>query len=74
MVRMVARLSRMAFGNAEEVASYERDARAFHGHVGAGAHGNPDFGLPERGCVVDAIASHRDTQLLDVGDSFVLTA
>ena len=52
---------------------HEGDARALHGHVGAGAHGDADFGFAEGGRVVDAVASHRDmfalgTQLFDMGD------
>ena len=51
----------------------EGDARALHGHIGAGAHGNADFRFAEGGCVVDAVAGHRNmfpfrAQLLDLGD------
>src|ERR1019366_8048594 len=58
---------------AAEVASHEGDARALHGHVRAGAHGNADFGFAEGRCVIDAVAGHRDmftlrAQLLDIGD------
>ena len=47
-------------GDAAEIAFHQGDARALHGHIGAGAHGDADFGLTEGGRVVDAIAGHRD--------------
>ena len=60
-------------GNPAEIAFHERDARALHGHVGAGAHRNPDFGFAQGGGVVDAVAGHGDVlalraQLLDMGN------
>ena len=36
----------------------KRDAGAFDGHVGAGAHGDADVGLGERGGIIDAVAGH----------------
>ena len=47
-----------------EVAFDQRDAAAFHGDVGAGAHGDADVGLRERGGVVDAVAGHGDDSSL----------
>ena len=38
----------------------QRDAGAFHRDVGAGSHGDADFGGGERRRVVDAVAGHRD--------------
>jgi hypothetical protein len=60
-------------GNAAQVAFHEGDARALHGHVGAGAHGDADFRFAEGGRVVDAVAGHRNVfafgaQFLDMGD------
>jgi hypothetical protein len=45
MLRMVARLRRMARHDAAQIAFDQRDAGAFHGHVGAGAHGDADRSL-----------------------------
>ena len=39
---------------------HQRDAGAFHRHVGAGAHRDADIRGGERGRVVDAVAGHRD--------------
>src|ERR1022692_3703445 len=47
-----------------KVAFYERDAGTFHGDVGAGAHGDTDIGLRQRGGVVDAVTGHRDDSSL----------
>ncbi len=35
----------------------QRDAGAFHRHVGAGAHRDTDMGGGERGCAIDANAA-----------------
>lgn len=58
--------------DAAEVAFYQRDARALHGHVGAGTHGDTDVGFTQSRCVIDAVASHGDvfaflTELFDMG-------
>src|SRR5437868_4596692 len=45
--------------DASQVAFDQRNVGAFHRHVGAGAHGNPDVGRDERGCVVDPVSGHR---------------
>ena len=44
-----------------------------HGHVGAGAHRNPNVGFAQGGGIVDAVAGHGDVlalaaQLLDMGN------
>ena len=46
--------------DAGEVALEQGDSGALHGHVGAGAHRQADVGGGEGGCVVDAVACHRD--------------
>ena len=50
-----------------EVSFDQGDAAAFHGDVGAGAHGDADIGLRERGGVVDAVAGHGDESSLLLG-------
>ena len=57
-----------------EIAFDQRDAAAFHGNVGAGAHGDADVGLRERGSVVDAVSGHGDDSslLLQFADDFEL--
>ena len=47
-----------------QIALDERDGRALHGDVGAGAHGDADLGLRERRRIVDAVAGHRDKAAL----------
>ena len=68
--RRAAKTNRL--GDPAKIAFDQRDARALHGHVGAGAHRNPDFGFAQGGRIVDAVAGHRDVlalapQLLDMG-------
>ena len=46
--------------DAGEIAFQQRDAGAFHRDIGAGAHGDADFGGRERRRIVDAVAGHRD--------------
>ena len=63
--------------DAAEVAFHQRDARALHGHVGAGTHGDTDFGFTQSRCVIDAVASHGDviaflTKLFDMGHFFIM--
>jgi len=63
----------MALGDAAKVASHEGNAGALHGHLGASAHGDSDFGFAESGGIVDAVASHRHVlsfraQLLHLSD------
>ncbi|MCY1369466.1 hypothetical protein D9M69_565110 [compost metagenome] len=55
--------------NAEQFALDQGDLCAVHRHIGAGAHGNADIGSRQRGCVVDAVASHCHTtpRLLQAG-------
>src|ERR1035441_2651901 len=57
-----------------EVSFDQGDAAAFHGDVGAGAHGDADVGLGEGGGVVDAVAGHGDDSslLLKFADDFEL--
>ena len=50
--------------DAAQVALHERDARALHRDVGAGAHRDPDVGLRQRRRVVDPVARHRDDAAL----------
>jgi hypothetical protein len=71
MLRMVAWLSAGA-EDAGEVSFDQSDAAAFHGNVGAGAHGDADVGLREGGSVVDAVAGHGDDSslLLQFADDF----
>ena len=59
MFRIVARLSRRARDDAAEVALHQRDVRALHRDVGAGAHRDADVGLRQRRRVVDPVARHR---------------
>jgi len=47
-----------------QIALDERDGRALHGDVGAGAHGDTDLRLRERRRIVDAVAGHRDKPAL----------
>ena len=46
--------------DAAQVALHQRDARALHRDVGAGAHRDADVRLRQRRRVVDAVAGHRD--------------
>ena len=59
MLRIVARAERARAHDAAQVALHQRDAGALDRDVGAGAHGDADVGLRERGRVVDAVAGHR---------------
>ena len=59
MLRMVACDSRRARTMPGQIALEQRHAGAFHGDVGAGAHGDADIGRGERRRVVDAVARHR---------------
>ena len=60
--------------DAAEIAFQQRDAGAFHRDIGAGAHGDADFGSRKRRGVVDAVAGHRDDPpgLLQLGDDRAL--
>ena len=58
MLRMVARLSLRARTIPRRSPLTSVTPRAFHGDVGAGAHGDADIGLRQRGGVVDAVAGH----------------
>jgi hypothetical protein len=60
MLRMVACDSFRAPHDAAEIALQQRDAGAFHRHIGAGAHGDADIGGGQRRGVVDAVAGHGD--------------
>ena len=60
MLRMVARLRSQRAHDSAQVALHQRDARALHRDVGAGAHRDADVGLRERRRVVDPVARHRD--------------
>src|SRR5216684_8600371 len=44
--------------NSAQIAFKQSDARAFDGHVGAGAHGDANIGCGQRGRVVYSVASH----------------
>ena len=46
-------------GDPPEIALHQRHPRALHGHVGPGAHGDPDVRLGQRRRVVDAVPGHR---------------
>ena len=50
--------------DAVEIALQQRHAGAFHGDVGAGAHGDADIGGGQRRRVVDAVAGHGDDAAL----------
>ena len=54
----VRRDSRMASAAASQVAADQGQVARLDGHVGAGAHGQAQVGLCERGRVVDAVADH----------------
>ena len=58
MLVMVARLSRRARTIPRRSPFNECDAGAFHGDIGAGAHGDAHLGLGESRRVVDAVAGH----------------
>ena len=47
-------------GGGARIAGDQREVGGLDGHVGAGADGQPEVGLRERGGVVDAVADHRD--------------
>ena len=64
MLRIVARDSAIAVDDAVESAGDEGDVGGFDRDVGAGADGEPDVGLGQRGGVVDAIADHADDAVL----------
>jgi hypothetical protein len=54
-------------GQAGEVVGHECDVGGFEGGVGAGgAHRDADVSGGERGCVVDAVADHRDRAVFAV--------
>jgi hypothetical protein len=70
MLRIVASPTAARAHDAGQVALQQRDAGAFDGDIGAGAHGDADIGGGERRRVVDAVAGHGDdaalaAQLLD---------
>ena len=50
--------------DAVEIALDQRDAGAFDRDIGAGAHGDADIGLRQRGRVVHAVARHGDLAAL----------
>ncbi|EAQ04289.1 hypothetical protein OB2597_09104 [Pseudooceanicola batsensis HTCC2597] len=50
--------------DARQVALDQSDARAFHRHIGAGAHGDAHIGLGQRGRVVHPVAGHGDREPL----------
>ena len=64
MLRMVARLRARGARDAGKIALHQRDAGALDGDFGAGAHGDADIGLGQRGRVVDAVAGHGDDAAL----------
>ena len=64
MVASVRRERRMASALAQQVARDERDVGGLDRDVGAGADGEAEVGLRERGRVVDAVADHRDDAAL----------
>ena len=59
MVRSVRRDSRMASAAATQVAAHQGQVAGLDRDVGAGAHGQAEVGLGQRGGVVDAVAHHR---------------
>ena len=63
MVDSVRRDSRIASA-APQVAAHQGEVGRLDGHVGAGAHRQPEVGLSEGGRVVDAVADHRDDPAL----------
>ena len=48
----------MASAAAAQVAAHQREVAGLDGDVGAGAHGEAEVGLGERGGVVHAVADH----------------
>ncbi len=56
----VRRDSRIASAADPQVAAHQRQVARLDRHVGAGAHGQAEVGLGQRGGVVDAVADHRD--------------
>ena len=70
MTASVRRLSRIASAAAREIAAHQREVAGLDRNVGAGAHGDAEVGLGERGRVVDAVADHGDdaTLRLQPGD------
>ena len=70
MVARVRRDSRIASGHGQQVAADQGQVGRLDRGVGAGAHGQAQVGLGQRGGVVDAVADHRHhpaggLQLLD---------
>ena len=61
-------------GDGTWVARCEDDVCGFDRHVGAGADGESDVGAGESGSVVDAVADHRDAEVLrlELADGVVL--
>src|SRR2546430_15641519 len=47
--------------DAIQIALDERDLRAFHCHIGSGAHRDPDVRARQSGRIVNAVARHRDS-------------
>ena len=60
IVRIVARDSRIAVGDAVQAAADEHDVAGLLGDVGAGADRDAQVGLRQGRGVVDAVADHRD--------------
>ncbi len=54
--------TRLLYGRHDpaQAGSREHHARGGLGHVRRGRHGDPHLGLPQGGCVVDAVAAHAD--------------
>ena len=64
MVRSVRRDSRIASAAARRSPRTSVRSRRLDRDVGAGAHGEPEVGLGQRGGVVDPVADHRDDPAL----------
>ncbi len=45
---------------ADQVAPDQREVGRLDGHIAAGADGDPEVGLSQRGRIVDAVPDHRD--------------
>ena len=69
MTLRAARARSTAWPARSGIGLHQADLGCFEGDVGAGAHGEGEVGLGERGGVVDAVADHCDS-LSGVADFF----
>ena len=64
MLLIIARLQPDRFFDAAQIAFQQRDAGAFHRHIGPGPHRDADIGGGECRRVIDTVTGHRDDAAL----------